>query len=31
MGDVTHILTGGADNLILAWKNQTKIQTYEGE
>ncbi|CAF1399682.1 unnamed protein product [Adineta steineri] len=24
------ILTGGADNLIFAWKNETKIQTYEG-
>jgi len=35
IGDVTNnsniILTGGADNLILAWKNQNKIQTYEGE
>jgi hypothetical protein len=35
IGDATNnskiILTGGADNLILAWKNQNKIQTYEGE
>jgi WD40 repeat protein len=35
IGDVTNnsniILTGGADNVILAWKNQNKIQTYEGE
>jgi hypothetical protein len=25
------ILTGGADNLIIAWKNYTKFQTYEGK
>jgi WD40 repeat protein len=35
IGDVTNdsniILTGGADNLIIAWKNNAKIQTYEGE
>ncbi len=35
IGDIKNnsniILTGGADNLIIAWKNNTKIQTYEGE
>ncbi len=35
MGDVTNnskiILTGGADNLIIAWKHYTKFQTYEGK
>ena len=24
------ILTGGADNIILAWKNQTTTRTYQG-
>jgi len=35
IGDATNgsniILTGGADNLIIAWKNYTKFQTYEGK
>lgn len=35
IGDATNdskiILTGGADNLIIAWKNSTQIQTYAGE
>jgi WD40 repeat protein len=35
IGDPTNnskiILTGGADNLIIAWKNYTKFQTYEGK
>ena len=35
MGDVTNnskiILTGAADNLIIAWKNNTKFQSYEGK
>jgi WD40 repeat protein len=34
IGDVTNnskiILTGSADHSIIAWKNQTKFQTYEG-
>jgi hypothetical protein len=25
------IVTGAADNLIMAWKNQTVVQTYKGE
>lgn len=25
------VLTGGADNMIIAWKDNLKLQTYEGK
>jgi WD40 repeat protein len=35
MGDVTNnsqiVLTGSADHLIFAWKNQNKVQSYTGK